>query len=414
MNPSNSPLTANYREQILAAFTQACTHPGEADEQHNLYTAMPKVLLHDHLDGGLRPQTLIDLSAECGYTKLPSSDAHTLETILHAQANSGSLEEYLIPFGHTTAVMQTPEALTRVITEAIEDFARQHIIYAEIRFAPGLHTRGGMTYDEVLHVANTAVATALADRADSQWVGLLVCGMRQDPTDVQQAALATVRAMRQQASPQLDDNPSYTEVQHMTPRLAHVVGFDLAGPEHGFLPHTHTAALQLIRRYAIPMTMHAGEAAGVDSIKQAIDAGAGRIGHGCAICDDIQPTSNPTSPWQLGPLARTIEQRRIHIECCPTSNLQTGAVDTLDNHVLPTLLENHISAGINTDNRLISGVTLASELATAAHHFTLSPAQIIDMQAAALDAAFGPVAVVDQLRKQYLEPAREIVATIQR
>ncbi|EEP73250.1 LOW QUALITY PROTEIN: adenosine deaminase, partial [Micromonospora sp. ATCC 39149] len=268
---------------------------------------VPKALLHDHLDGGLRPATIVELAAEVGH-ELPTTDPEALGRWFVAAANSGSLERYLETFAHTVAVMQTAPALRRVAQECALDLAADGVVYAEVRFAPEQHLERDLTLDEVVEavVAGFAEGAALAaDAGHPIRVGTLLTAMRHAARSQEIAELA---------------------VRH---RDAGVVGFDIAGAEAGFPPTRHLDAFEYLQRENFHFTIHAGEAFGLPSIWQAIQwCGADRLGHGVRIVDDITPGDPPV----LGRLAAYVRDKRIPLELCPSSNVQTGAAASIAEH----------------------------------------------------------------------------------
>ena len=297
--------------------------------------AAPKVLLHDHLDGGLRPQTVIDLADETGYTALPTTDPAELAEWMKRGADRKDLVLYLDTFAHTTGVMQTAAALHRVARECAEDLAADGVVYAEVRFAPELHTEQGLSMDDVLE----AVTSGFADGSDGT------------PLTIR----AICSAMRQ-----LDKS---LEVSQLAVRWRDrgVVGFDIAGPENGFPPDEHMLAFQFAERENFHFTIHAGEAYGPKSIWKALQfCGAERLGHGVRIIDDIE-VSEDGEP-QLGRLANYIRDRRIPLEVCPSSNLHTGVVDDLADHPIKLFKDLKFRVTLNTDNRLMSDISMSKEM----------------------------------------------------
>jgi len=327
------------------------------------FRRLPKVLLHEHLDGGLRPSTLIELAHEQGYTGLPTHDATDLAAWFHRGAQRGNLIEYLEGFAQTVAVMQTPEALERIAFEFIEDMARDGVLYAEVRFAPVLHTGRGLTHDEIL----TAVLAGLA-RGESaygvKW-GLILCAMRDRAESAETAALAIAW------------------------RDLGVVGFDLAGGEAGFPPKRHLEACHLIQRENFHLTIHAGEAFGPESIWQALQwCGAHRLGHGTRLMEDI--TRAEDGSLQLGRLARYILDRRVPLEMCLSSNVHTGACASLAEHPFGQLHRAGFRVFLNTDDRLMSDTEMSKELALATETFGLHLMDLEKMTLSAMKSAFAP------------------------
>ncbi|HEY0186496.1 MAG TPA: adenosine deaminase [Cellulomonas sp.] len=301
--------------------------------------ALPKVLLHDHLDGGLRPATVVELAAEIDHA-LPTTDPEALARWFVEQADSGSLEAYLATFVHTSGVMQSVSALRRVAREAVVDLAADGVVYVEERFAPELHQAGGLSLQHVVDAVREGVAEGVAAAAASGRtirVGLLLCAMRQSDRADEIAALALANRDRG------------------------VVGFDIAGPEAGYPAFALGAAFASLRAARFPVTVHAGEAAGRESVDDAVDVGALRIGHGIRLVEDIT-VGGPGEEARLGRLAHWVRDRRIALEVCPTSNLQTGGARSIAVHPVTTLLRLGFAVTISTDNRLQSATSPTREL----------------------------------------------------
>ena len=304
--------------------------------------AAPKVLLHDHLDGGLRAATVVDLARQIGYDQLPSEDPAEVQVWLQRGANRGHLNLYLDAFQHTVAVMQTRQALTRVAAECAEDLAADGVVYAEVRFAPELHVAGGLSLDEVVE------AVLEGFRAGSEGRRITV--------------YALLTAMRTAARS--------LEIAELAVRYRDrgVVGFDIAGAEAGSPPSRHLDAFQYVARENFHITIHAGEGFGLPSIWEALQwCGAERLGHGVRIMDDIHIT--PEGMATLGRLASYVRDRRIPLEMCPTSNVQTGAAPSIEEHPIRLLRQLSFRVTVNTDNRLMSGVSLSSEFHRLAETF---------------------------------------------
>lgn len=323
--------------------------------------AAPKVLLHDHLDGGVRPSTVLELAREIGYDQLPTTDADELARWFIADTPGSDLVHYLEGFAHTTAVMQTKDQLERVASETAFDLALDGVVYAEIRFAPELHQQRGLSLDEVVGAVltgfahGTAQARALGRRII---VRTLISAMRHAHRSEEMATLAVKF------------------------RDAGVCGFDIAGPEDGFPPTEHLPAFHLIQRENFHMTVHAGEAFGLPSIWEAVQfCDAERLGHGVRIVDDIERVGDE---YRLGRLASFVRDRRIPLEVCPTSNVHTGAAATLAEHPIELLRQLRFRVTLNTDNRLMSGITLSSEFAACADVFGWT---LEDMEWLTLNAA---------------------------
>ncbi|MFF6984867.1 adenosine deaminase [Streptomyces sp. NPDC010273] len=299
----------------------------------------PKVLLHDHLDGGLRPGTIIELARDAGYSELPETDPDKLGVWFAEAADSGSLERYLETFSHTVAVMQTRDALIRVARECAEDLAQDGVVYAEVRYAPEQHLDGGLSLEEVVEAVNEGFRQgefAAREGGRRIRVGALLTAMRHAARALEIAELAN----------------RY--------RDSGVVGFDIAGAEAGFPPTRHLDAFEYLKRENNHFTIHAGEAFGLPSIWQALQwCGADRLGHGVRIIDDIQVKEDGSV--ELGRLASYVRDKRIPLELCPSSNLQTGAADSYAEHPIGLLRRLHFRATVNTDNRLMSHTSMSQE-----------------------------------------------------
>jgi adenosine deaminase len=325
----------------------------------------PKVLLHEHLDGGLRPPTLIELADEIGYDSLPTRDSEALATWFKPAPGEGgrSLVRYLEAFEHTVAVMQTAAAIERVAAEEVEDLAADGVVYAEVRFAPEQHLREGLTLDQVVEAAAAGVRRGSTGRPIV--VGLLLSAMRQAARSVEIAELA---------------------VRH---RDRGVLGFDVAGPEAGYPPTRYLDAFQLIAHENFHFTIHAGEAFGLPSIWEALQfCGAERLGHGVRIVDDIE--TQPDGRIALGRLAAYVRDRRIPLEMCPTSNVDTGAVPRLDDHPIDLLKRLRFRVTLNTDNRLMSNIRLSDEFASMVTTFGWDLADMEWVTLNAIKSAFLP------------------------
>jgi adenosine deaminase len=320
----------------------------------------PKVLLHDHLDGGLRPQTVLELAEEAGYRGLPADDPEELGRWFRGAADSGSLVRYLETFAHTVAVMQRPEAVQRVARECALDLAADGVVYAEVRMAPELLT--AMPLDAAVEAMLDGYAQGSREAAAAGHpivVGTLLCAMRQADRWVEVAEQVVRR------------------------RGAGVVGFDLAGPEDGFPPDRIPEAIAVLDRADAHRTIHAGEAAGVESIRAALDgARAERLGHGVRIADEV-PLDGP-----LGPVAQRVLTERVPLEVAPSSNVQTGAYPSLAAHPVDRLHRAGFTVTLNTDNRLMSGVTVTSELAAVADTFGWTWDDVQTVTERALAASF--------------------------
>src|SRR3954447_10907708 len=327
--------------------------------------SLPKVLLHDHLDGGVRPRTVVDLATDQRYTGLPTSDAGELAAWFHRGAQRGSLPLYLQGFAHTCGVMQTAEALERVAYEMMEDAHRDGVVYVETRFSPIFHTDGGLHGDEIV----TAVLAGL-ERGKKEFAieyGLIICAMRSLQRSLEMAELA------------------------VDFRERGVVGFDLAGEEGGFPPKKHIDAFHYIQRENFNITVHAGEAFGKESIWQAIQyCGAHRIGHGTRLIEDIAVADGRAV--KLGDLAQYVLDKRIPLEICLISNVHTGATPSLEQHPFKILYQEKFRVTLNTDNRLMSDTSMTKEFEAAARTFGLTVEDFEKLTINAMKSAFLPYA----------------------
>jgi adenosine deaminase len=326
--------------------------------------SVPKVLLHDHLDGGLRAQTIIDLAGELNYKKLPTYDKDELAEWFHTGANKGNLVEFLKGFEHTTSVLQTKEGLERAAFEMMEDMKNDGVVYVETRFAPVYHVNKNMYLEDTV----TSVLKGL-ERGKNEFgvgYGLILCGMRNMKNTLEIAELA------------------------VNFRRDGVVGFDLAGEEGGYPPKKHLDAFQFIQRANFNITIHAGEAFGKESIWQAIQwCGAHRIGHATRLIEDIVTNENG-EVVSFGDLAQYVLDKRIPLEICLLSNVHTGAVDKIENHPFGILFKEKFRVTINTDDRLMSANTLTKEFLTAVNYFNVSFDEIEKITINSMKSAFIP------------------------
>ena len=328
----------------------------------------PKSMLHDHLDGGLRPATIVDLAAEYGYDGLPTSDADELAAWIRRGADRKSLELYLETFAHTVGVMQERDAIVRVAAECAEDLAADGVVYAEVRYAPELSTERGLTLDEVVEA-----------NLEGFGIGMERAAAAGSPIVVR----ALVTAMREAARS--------VEVAQCAVRWrdAGVVGFDIAGSEAGNPPTRHLDAFQYVAGENFHITIHAGEAFGLPSIWEAVQlCGAERLGHGVRIVDDIAVDADGRAT--LGRLASFVRDRRVPLEMCPTSNVHTGAVASVADHPIDLLRRLRYRVTVNTDNRLMSDVTLSSEFAALDEAFAIGLGEMEWLTINAMKSAFAP------------------------
>lgn len=344
----------------------------------------PKVLLHDHLDGGLRPQTVIDLAGEAGHvlpaspSGAPIADADELGRWFRDAADSGTLVRYLETFDHTVAVMQTAPALARVARECVEDLAADGVVYAEVRYAPEQHVTGGLTLDEVVAAVQQGFDEGTEAAGGRIVVRQLLTAMRHQARSMEIAELAV--AWRDRG----------------------VAGFDIAGAEAGYPPTRHLDAFEYLQRENSHFTIHAGEAFGLPSIWQALQwCGADRLGHGVRIVDDI--TVDADGNATLGRLAAYVRDKRIPLEMCPASNVQTGAADSIATHPIGLLTRLRFRVTVNTDNRLMSGTSMTKEMHDLVEAFGWSLADLRWFTINAMKSAFLPfderLAIIDGVVK---------------
>ena len=338
------------------------------NDLEGLIARAPKVLLHDHLDGGLRPSTVLELADEIGYDRLPTTDAQDLGRWFFDAARSGSLERYLRTFAHTVAVLQTADALHRVARECALDLAADGVVYAEVRFAPELHIESGLRLTEVVDAVLAGFAAGERQAAAEGRpiiVRTLLTAMRTAARSLEIARLAV----------------GYRDLG--------VAGFDIAGAEAGNPPTRHLDAFEYLRRESAHFTIHAGEAFGLPSIWEALQwCGADRLGHGVRIVDDIDVTADGSI--RLGRLAAYVRDRRVPLEMCPTSNIQTGVCETMADHPIGLLRRLGFRVTINTDNRLMSATSMSAEMGAVADAFGWGMADLQWLTVNAMKSAFLP------------------------
>ncbi len=350
---------------------------------------LPKVLLHDHLDGGVRPQTLIELAKDQKYAKLPTNDAGELAAWFQRGAQRGSLPLFLEGFEHTCGVMQTEEALERVAYETVEDMKYDGVVYFETRFAPVFHTGKGLHHESIVKAVLNGLERGKKDFGVEY--GLILCAMRH---------------MKPQAS---------LEIAELAVdfRDRGVVGFDLAGEEGGYPPKKHVDAFHYIQRENFNITVHAGEAFGKESIWQAIQwCGAHRIGHATRLIEDMKVKHGEV--LSMGRLAQYVLDKRIPLEICLTSNVHTGAVEKIEDHPFSIFYKYKFRCSLNTDDRLMSGITLTDEYQTAADVFGLNIDALEKLTLNAMKSAFIPykrrIALIYNVIKPGFAKARVLVA----
>ncbi|MFT3798404.1 adenosine deaminase [Microbacterium sp.] len=357
---------------------------GDAKLEGVSIRSLPKVSLHDHLDGALRPQTIIELADAIGLD-VPATDAGDLADWFEDQSDSGSLVEYLKTFDLTTAVMQTAEGLRRVAKEFVEDLAADGVIYGEVRWAPEQHLSRGLSLEEVVEAVQEGIEEgedAVESAGRDIRVGQLISAMRHTDRSLEIARLA------------------------VDFRGRGAVGFDIAGPEDGFPPSNHRAAFDYLASEFFPVTVHAGEAAGLDSIRSALlDGRALRLGHGVRLAEDLEIVQQQGEEVLVtfGDLARWVRDREIPLELSPSSNLQTGAIarwgTTLEDHPFDLLYQLGFAVTVNVDNRTMSRTSLTRELALLAETFDY---RLEDLEAFQLNAAAGAFLSVEE-REELIE-----------
>jgi adenosine deaminase len=338
----------------------------------------PKVLLHDHLDGGLRPGTIVELAEETGYPDLPTDDPEELGAWMIQGADRKDLLLYLETFAHTVGVMQTRGALARVARECAEDLAADGVVYAEIRFAPEQHLEGGLGLDEVVE----AVLDGFREGSERTGIriGTLLTAMRTAARSLEIADLAV--RWRDQG----------------------VVGFDIAGAEAGYPPTRHLDAFDHVRRENFHLTIHAGEAFGLPSIWEALQlCGAERLGHGVRIVDDIEVGAD--GEVRLGRVADLVRDRRVPLELCPTSNVHSGAAKSIEDHPIGLLMELKFRVTVNTDNRLMSATSLSHEFEQLVNAFGIGWDRIARLTINAMKSAFVPFDERVRMLDRVIRPA---------
>jgi adenosine deaminase len=337
----------------------------------------PKVLLHDHLDGGLRPQTVLELAADVGHA-LPAHDGEALGRWFAESADSGSLVRYLETFEHTVGVMQTEDAIERVARECVADLAADGVVYAEVRYAPEQHVSAGLTLDQVVGAVRSGFEAGMVDADGRIVVRQLLTAMRHQARSREIAELSVAW------------------------RDAGVVGFDIAGAEAGFPPTRHLDAFEYLQRQNSHFTIHAGEAFGLPSIWEAIQwCGADRLGHGVRIVDDIKVDEDGTA--HLGRLAAYVRDKRIPLELAPASNVQTGAAPSIAEHPIGLLTDLRFRVTVNTDNRLMCQTSMTSEMAALVEAFGYDLPRLRWFTINAMKSAFLPfderLAIIEEVVK---------------
>jgi adenosine deaminase len=350
----------------------------------DLVRGMPTAVLHDHLDGGLRPGTVVELADEVGH-ELPTTDAGELARWFHYGGQQRDLAKYLEAFEHTLGVMQTADALHRVAREAAVDLAADGVVYAEVRYAPELHQRGGLPLDEVVEAVQGGFAQGMAHARTPAghpiMVNTILCAIRTERRSLEVAELA---ARWRELDP-------------------HVVAFDLAGAETGWPAALHAAALRVAQAGLVHLTVHASEPPDLLLISDALEQGAERIGHGVRLAADIDGlfTDNP----RLGRLAGYVRDRQVCLEMAPTCHVQIGAVPSLPEHPIGPMLDLGFNVTVNTDNRLMSDVTVSGELAAVADAHRLGRGALHQLVRNAIRSGFGDFAERRRIATTIVDPA---------
>ncbi|WP_295623725.1 adenosine deaminase [uncultured Corynebacterium sp.] len=352
----------------------------------NVVADLPKVVLNDHLAGGLRPATLVELAETAGYEGLPTSDADELARWFVEAGNARNMNTYREALDHPTAVMQTAEAITRVAAEAVEDLAGDHVVYAELRMAPERHLEGGLSMQDVVDAAveGLSLGEATASEAGHDITArLILSAMRDGDSSADVARLV------------IDNLPDNSDHDY-------VVAFDLAGPEGGNLPQAHAEALNLLHLNLAPFTVHAGEGGGLESVQAAVVAGAHRIGHGPRIFEDFTSSMDGI---ELQRLSGHIRNRCIPLELCPTSNVQTGVVDGIADHPFPLLDDLGFTCTVNTGSRLLGGTTMTREMMILVDVFDYGYTELFQLTCNAIEAAFTDLPTRERILDTLIYPA---------
>lgn len=347
---------------------------------HATIRRAPKVVLHDHLDGGLRPETVLSLAERAGH-RLPADHPDDLARWFAEAAHAHSLERYLETFRHTVAVLQTADGLTRAATEMVDDLAADGVCYVETRWSPQLHLAGGLTAGAAIEAVRDGLAAGMAV---AQRAGRFII------------ARQIISRMRHADSPACDAELAVAY------RDQGVAGFDLAGSEAGFPPTQHRDALEYLKRNNAYITIHAGEAFGLASIWEAMQlCGANRLGHGTRLVDDIDLVDG--RPIRVGDLAGYIRNQRIPLEMCPSSNVATGAAASIGEHPIDMLADLRFRVTVNTDNRLMTGTSMTREFELLSDAFGYDLADLQRLTINAAKSAFYPftdrLALIDEVIK---------------
>ncbi len=346
---------------------------------------LPKVVLHDHLTGGMRPTTLVELAAQAGYGGLPSDEPEEVARWFVEAGNAGSFSAHREAFAHTTAVTQTADALTRVAREAVVDLAGDRVVYAELRIAPELHVEGGLSMQDVVDAVVEGLRQgerAAAEAGHEITARLILSAMRDRDRSAEVARLLVDN---------LPDNADHD----------YVVAFDLAGPEEGNSPDKHAEAFALLRDHLAPVTIHAGEGAGLESVRAAVVAGANRIGHGPRVFEDLTSSMDGI---ELQRLSGHIRDRCIPLELCPSSNVQTGIVDAIADHPFPLLDDLGFTCTVNTGSRLLGGTTMTREMMILVDVFDYGYTELFQLTCNAIESAFADLPTRERILDTLIYP----------
>lgn len=364
--------------------SQMSLEPQQAEA--DVVAGLPKVVLHDHLSGGLRPGTLIELAEEQGIGGLPGDDAETLAQWFVEVGDSGCVSKVMEAFDYTHSVMQTASAITRVAREAVEDLAGDNVVYAELRLAPESHTGKGLGLQDVIDAAVEGLREgerAAASAGHDITARLIVTALRDGERTKEVAELVIAN---------LPENADHD----------YVVAFDLGGPEEGNSPDRHAEAFELLRRHLAPITIHAGEGAGLESVQSAVIAGAHRIGHGPRVFEDLTASMDGI---ELQTLSAHIRDRCIPLELCPTSNVQSGIVESMADHPFPLLDDLGFTCTVNTGNRLLCGTTMTREMMVLVEVFGYGYTELFQLTCNAIEAAFTDLPTRERILDTLIYPA---------
>lgn len=351
----------------------------------DVVAGLPKVVLNDQLSGGLRPGTLIELSEDIE-GGLPTTDPGELAQWFVDSGDSACASHVEKAFSYTLGAMQTADAIARVAREAVEDLAGDNVVYAELRLAPELHLKGGLGLQDVVDAAVEGLSEGeevAAEAGHDITARLILTALRggDHSTDIARLVIDN-----------LPDNADHD----------YVVAFDLGGPEDGGPAERHAEAIQLLRDNLAPLTIHAGEEAGVESVQAAVIAGANRIGHGPRVYEDLTSSMDGI---ELQALSGHIRNRCIPLELCPTLNVQSGLVDSMADHPFPLLDDLGFTCTVNTGHRLLGGTTMTRELMTLVEIFDYGYTELFQLTCNAIEAAFTDLPTRERILDTLIYPA---------